>query len=873
MTTATEFQTKVDKTSINMDRIDQILNGSETTDVVIDGGQSIPSIRKLQDEITEKLINIGIGDTAAAQINAKLNRWQVSFLDPPVVDYVAQVVRYGRFIIGREGETYKNVTPSDYGLTSFDLPLAIPSYSDQHYVDVSLLKPAQTAVSPIKKVTQGAFVAADLDTVPLALSYSGNFQLLWGGDVVNAKSGRFRKGVIFNNGDPMYDQDNMWGGGARAVYLPTLASQATSGHTGVIYDPVSNEALCNVNGPECAERAGYCKVLFPSTGQVWMLVVDRATGIPSTVTHLDYNAAPGNLVLLGAMWDATPQFFFPIRNANEFIGPNLFPAGKTMDDPAVDVYGDPGAGASEAITAPELTARGFTKGRRSAVNGRVVLGLGTHGGAIPRNVAGTFAFFRFAVQTSIDNALPSAGLVYPWNSAGNTGTFPMPMERKLSARAAIYSGFIYIGFDDFDKFYLGIDMSGTGAYAVVTGVQFCVRPEKTFGIRFADYPSGTGGASFNAAYPPVMFLNRGRPMPFYPGNIVKDKRTDYKATTSLWAENAGAGRLPHEWQGTPQIIVDPSDLDNGVTGAIDFRLPGAPDRRYRLPLTYRVGPAAGGGAVRRVAILGDSITNRETPIRTAQILEAMGYTVTCVGTMQNSGGGTPQSPAYPGEGREAHEFADYIYEHTDVEQPVPIGGEAAYRAGDDEYKRNRNPFIRAATGADDPQYVFNGYTFDYRFYLNRFGLPDPTHVIINLSRNDVSQEDPVTTLAQVASGYRVMRDRIRQALPNAYIGFAKYGEATSNGALTDWDTDQWNIITKLLTLIRADVSAGDGKLFFLPSYAHMTQEGGGWPLNADFTDANSGMVTCSMADYVHPYSAVRQQNAEVYAAFVGACAP
>ncbi len=48
MTTATEFQTKVDKSSINMDRFDKILNGDEDTVVEVDGGLMVPSFANVQ---------------------------------------------------------------------------------------------------------------------------------------------------------------------------------------------------------------------------------------------------------------------------------------------------------------------------------------------------------------------------------------------------------------------------------------------------------------------------------------------------------------------------------------------------------------------------------------------------------------------------------------------------------------------------------------------------------------------------------------------------------------------------------------------------------------------------------------------------------
>lgn len=48
MTTATEFQSKVDKTSINMDRLDQMVNGGPDAVVAVDGGIQVPSFANLQ---------------------------------------------------------------------------------------------------------------------------------------------------------------------------------------------------------------------------------------------------------------------------------------------------------------------------------------------------------------------------------------------------------------------------------------------------------------------------------------------------------------------------------------------------------------------------------------------------------------------------------------------------------------------------------------------------------------------------------------------------------------------------------------------------------------------------------------------------------
>ena len=48
MTTAEAFQTEADKTLLNMQRIDAIVNGDENAEITVDGGRTIPSFAKLQ---------------------------------------------------------------------------------------------------------------------------------------------------------------------------------------------------------------------------------------------------------------------------------------------------------------------------------------------------------------------------------------------------------------------------------------------------------------------------------------------------------------------------------------------------------------------------------------------------------------------------------------------------------------------------------------------------------------------------------------------------------------------------------------------------------------------------------------------------------
>src|SRR5690554_5775048 len=54
MATREELEQKINKLEVNMNRTDRIVNGWEDEDVLIDGGQLVPSIRKWQKELGEE---------------------------------------------------------------------------------------------------------------------------------------------------------------------------------------------------------------------------------------------------------------------------------------------------------------------------------------------------------------------------------------------------------------------------------------------------------------------------------------------------------------------------------------------------------------------------------------------------------------------------------------------------------------------------------------------------------------------------------------------------------------------------------------------------------------------------------------------------
>lgn len=71
MATREELEQKINKLEVNMNRTDRIVNGGEDEDVLIDGGQLVPSIRKWQKELGEEY---GFPQDAIDQANDAANR-------------------------------------------------------------------------------------------------------------------------------------------------------------------------------------------------------------------------------------------------------------------------------------------------------------------------------------------------------------------------------------------------------------------------------------------------------------------------------------------------------------------------------------------------------------------------------------------------------------------------------------------------------------------------------------------------------------------------------------------------------------------------------------------------------------------------------
>jgi lysophospholipase L1-like esterase len=158
-----------------------------------------------------------------------------------------------------------------------------------------------------------------------------------------------------------------------------------------------------------------------------------------------------------------------------------------------------------------------------------------------------------------------------------------------------------------------------------------------------------------------------------------------------------------------------------------------------------------------------------------------------------------------------------------------------------------NPYLRASTGGDNPDHVFNGQIFDFDHYLTRFSFADPDYVVINLGTNDLLQQTVAEAVAQVQRGLAVMVSSIRAAAPSAKIGIVINGDAASVAGNTRWTSGRSQVIRAMIGFVR---TLADANVEIVPVYLHQSIEDG-WPRSVSATDAATGRQTAAISDNVH----------------------
>lgn len=361
-------------------------------------------------------------------------------------------------------------------------------------------------------------------------------------------------------------------------------------------------------------------------------------------------------------------------------------------------------------------------------------------------------------------------------------------------------------------------------------------------------------------YSGSLFLLPGQKLSFYPRNLFR-LRSD-AAYAEVTFDSAGyvvSGR------GDSEMVIEADRC--GTTGTLTIARRDIEDLN-RLSIALTVRKAVPAGQTPRLLMIGDSICNRQLGVLTRTVLAAVGINPVYVGTVPSTSGAasSTDSGGPPGESREGRGYADLVYSVLDGEAaPLPVGQEAAYLAMSKADKLPYNPFIRAATGGDPAGLVRNGYVFDFRFYLDRFTIPDPDILWLALGENDVIENLTLAAAAaSVADALPIVLQQARAAVPAMRIGVALSGQPSTPDGEARWEKKA-AVLATIISTVRA---LNDPLIHLVPTWAHVSPSAG-WTRSAGTTDG-LGVTASIVNDNIHPIGSARQQLADATAAFIAA---
>lgn len=296
------------------------------------------------------------------------------------------------------------------------------------------------------------------------------------------------------------------------------------------------------------------------------------------------------------------------------------------------------------------------------------------------------------------------------------------------------------------------------------------------------------------------------------------------------------------------IELDPAKIGTAVSFGFNNRQ--KPNQWSRRDVTLVRGPATLTGT-KKIALIGDSLTNRGQVNRVTSLLTAAGLTINQIGTMtQNEGG--------KGEGREGWMAAQFVGKRT------MNGSTRIIISSDNPSGTNKNPFLFEATEtqktanpamcflntgsnselsyADTQTGIF--YTFDYRRYLDTQGFADPDVVSIALAWNDQAAGiAPDQYIAQI----RYMVAQIKVACPNAQVAIAPYCPPYSSRAA--WNSRMSQYVRNVIGEFKGRAAEG---LHIVCSWAIMPSDTAWSSDGATVTvDAATGSYVDTRSDNIH----------------------
>lgn len=308
----------------------------------------------------------------------------------------------------------------------------------------------------------------------------------------------------------------------------------------------------------------------------------------------------------------------------------------------------------------------------------------------------------------------------------------------------------------------------------------------------------------------------------------------------------------------------------GQDAVLNLRLLANPDSRKFMPLKLRNVPVQPVPSSPKILFIGDSIGDRQGGMYLKQFLQELGFTPQFIGTIEGSASATDvwDITGPLGECHAGWKTGEFTYSVSERAFPVSPGSESTYLAMPKAQRRERNPFLRVATGADDPSVVRNGYVFDPAFYQSRFGLSTPDIVINALGTNDALSFSPASGLySEVYSNDLLMHKQIRAAWPAAKIIRTLPPSAVSGGANAIWQNSRAVVIQ---ALIDAAANLADSKMTVAPVWA-MANPDCAYAYSTGSLGAD-GFYSGNWVDAVHPVGSGRVEIYQTLAPYLAAAA-
>lgn len=550
---------------------------------------------------------------------------------------------------------------------------------------------------------------------------------------------------------------------------------------------------------------------------------------------------------------------------------NMFPysTGDHPEDSRVRLFNDT---APVAISSTYLNALGIVEGWHDPddLTNRPYVGMDF--AETPR--AGQVAFFRFYLQADATGQFGTTPNIFIYYPSGYTIVVPRLVKEIEGETYALreYVAWVRIARNDYTYFIAGANTQALIgpdlAKVKVAGLQYHASDTPAWWIDRNDYPvpatNADGGIDYDLSplFSDTLYLLPDAPVTIHVPMLFANRQAATVTRASFLS-----GRMSDS--GNDAISIDPARC--GSTGVLTvMRDDVASNARINMPVAISI--AAPAAQTPKLLCHGDSISNRMVLAHMDARLTALGVTVDWIGTFEASADPADRwddsGPLC--EAREGRAFTDLVNSVDDGEAtPLPVGQEAVYMALTKSQKLAYNPFLRAARYApeinpDDPAVIRNGYVFDPRFYLDRFGLDDPTHVLIMLGENDALEWGIAADVGtRIADALSIIIPQWQAAVPGVKIGFGMSGSPVGPKGDALWTARKPAAIRAIVEAVN---TLDDPDVTVFPSWTYVNPDSG-WATDG-VLDPETGEIVGDITDNVHPVDANTELLAEAPAAWV-----